>query len=384
MASNFGEDVNFLQQHTETVLLSDSAGRAKVAVAPAMQGRVMTSTAQGDAGMSFGWLNRELIASGKFLSHINVFGGEDRFWLGPEGGQFSIFFKKGDPFDLDHWFTPAPIDTEPFQLVRKTGDTAELQHAFALTNYSGTVFNVAVTRVVRLLDAEEVSRTIASTSLKGVDLVGFESVNRIRNIGRQAWTKETGLLSIWILGMFNPSLTTTIVIPIQAGSEETLGRPVTSDYFGAVPADRLSVTERAVFFGADGKFRSKLGVNPLRCKPVLGSYDSANRILTLVQFTLPKGETNYVNSKWEIQDKPYAGDVANAYNDGPPTPGAKPLGPFYELESSSPAAALKPGESMEHVHRTFHLVGLESALDRVAQAMLGVNVREIVNALPTR
>jgi hypothetical protein len=28
------------------------------------------------------------------VPHINVFGGEDRFWLGPEGGQFSIFFAK--------------------------------------------------------------------------------------------------------------------------------------------------------------------------------------------------------------------------------------------------------------------------------------------------
>ena len=27
--------------------------------------------------------------------HVNVFGGEDRFWLGPEGGQYSIFFVKG-------------------------------------------------------------------------------------------------------------------------------------------------------------------------------------------------------------------------------------------------------------------------------------------------
>ena len=32
---------------------------------------------------------------------MNGFGGEDRFWLGPEGGQFSIFFKKDDPFDLE-------------------------------------------------------------------------------------------------------------------------------------------------------------------------------------------------------------------------------------------------------------------------------------------
>ena len=99
-------------------MLSDSKGLAKVAVSPAWQGRVMTSTAGGDAGLSFGWINRELIESRKLQPHMNAFGGEDRFWMGPEGGQFSIFFAKGTKFDLADWQTPAPIDTLPFQVVR--------------------------------------------------------------------------------------------------------------------------------------------------------------------------------------------------------------------------------------------------------------------------
>src|SRR3990170_4371077 len=77
-AFNFGEDVAFLKKYTEVVVLLDKSGKAKVAIAPAWQGRVMTSTARGDRGQSFGWINRELIASGKLLPHINVFGGEDR------------------------------------------------------------------------------------------------------------------------------------------------------------------------------------------------------------------------------------------------------------------------------------------------------------------
>ena len=57
----------------------------------------------------------ELIASGKIQPHMNAFGGEDRFWMGPEGGQFSIFFAKGAKFELADWFTPAPFDTQPFK-----------------------------------------------------------------------------------------------------------------------------------------------------------------------------------------------------------------------------------------------------------------------------
>jgi len=91
----FADDVAFLSTHTKILVLADERDGAQVAVAPAWQGRVMTSTAAGGAGSSYGWINRAFIAAGGVDPHINVFGGEDRFWLGPEGGQFSIFFAKG-------------------------------------------------------------------------------------------------------------------------------------------------------------------------------------------------------------------------------------------------------------------------------------------------
>src|SRR5205814_1528297 len=91
---------------------------------------------------------------------------------------------------------------------------------------------------------------------------------------------------------------------------------------------------------------------------------------------------DYVNSMWEVQKAPYGGDVVNSYNDGPPAPGAKPLGPFYELETSSPAAALAPGGAIVHRHRTIHLVGDGQALDQVARKALGVGIEEIRTALP--
>lgn len=88
----------------------------------------------------------------------------------------------------------------------------------------------------------------------------------------------------------------------------------------------------------------------------------------------------YVNSKWEIQSEPFKGDVLNAYNDGPPEPGVKPMGPFYELESSSPAKALKPGETLTHTQTTFHFQGGEKAIDRLALKTLGVSIAEIASA----
>ena len=380
-AATFGDDVAFLKDHTSLVVLRDKQGQAQVAISPAYQGRVMTSTAGGDAGLSFGWINRELVGSGKFQPHINVFGGEDRFWLGPEGGQYSIFFAKGAKFELSDWFTPAAIDTVPYLIARQSDDKAAFTAEFSVTNYSGTRFDLKVDREVRLLASAAAWKRLGVPAANGVSLVAFESDNKITNLGQQDWKKDTGLLSIWILGMFNPSPATTIVVPIQPGPESKLGIKVTSDYFGSIPPDRLVAKDNVLFFSGDGKFRSKIGINPRRSKSVLGSYDADNHVLTIVQFTQPKGVTDYVNSLWKLQDNPFGGDAANSYNDGPPSPGAKPLGPFFELESSSPAAALRAGKSISHVHRTIHLSGPEEALDPVARALLGASLAEIKSAL---
>ncbi|HHY84598.1 MAG TPA: hypothetical protein GYA07_03550 [Verrucomicrobia bacterium] len=380
-ASTFGEDVAFLKQHTEVIVLTDRTGESKVAVAPAWQGRVMTSSAKGDDGLSFGWINRDLIASGKTVPHMNPFGGEDRFWMGPEGGQFSIFFAKDAPFTFEHWFTPAALDTDPFKTTSVTRERAIFEAQFTLTNYSGTIFDVAVRREIRVLDTGGAWRRLGMGAVQGVDLVAFESDNRITNVGKNRWNRETGLLSIWILGMFNPSPSTTVVVPIRKGPESQLGMKVTSDYFGSILADRLTVRDDVIYFAADGNYRSKIGISPRRSKGILGSYDADHKVLTIVQFTQPRGRTDYVNSLWKLQDDPYSGDAANSYNDGPPMPGAKPMGPFYELESSSPAAALAPGRSASHVHRTFHISGPESALDRIARSTLGVSLEDIRSGL---
>lgn len=378
----FADDMAFLQEHTEVVVLEDRSGEGQVVVLPAMQGRVMTSTAGGPGGSSFGWINRELIASGETLAHMNPFGGEDRFWLGPEGGQFSIFFEPGVPFDLDHWQTPAPIDTEPFELVSQSRDSAALRKTMRLENYSGTSFDVQVDREVRVLDREQALEKLSVPVGPSIRMVAFESNNRITNVGSERWRKETGLLSIWILGMFNPSSQTTVVIPYRVGPESQLGPVVNDAYFGKVPASRLVAKDGVLFFSGDGQYRSKIGLSAQRAKDIAGSYDAAGKVLTVVQYNKPNDVSDYVNSMWELQDEPYNGDVINAYNDGPPEPGAKPLGPFYELETSSPAAALAAGQSIIHTHRTFHLMGEEAELNPIAQALLGVGIAEITSGLP--
>ena len=75
--NNFGGDVSFLQSHTDVILLSDKNANAQVAIVPQYQGRVMTSTAGGNKGPSYGWINYNAIASGKIQPHINPNYGKD-------------------------------------------------------------------------------------------------------------------------------------------------------------------------------------------------------------------------------------------------------------------------------------------------------------------
>jgi hypothetical protein len=381
--TTFRSDMEFLKAHTDVIELNERDGNARIAICPLLQGRVMTSTATGRGGMSYGWINYDLVASGEKRAHINVYGGEDRFWLGPEGGQFSIFFKKGDPFDLEHWQTPAPIDTEPFEVVKTSEDRVTLKKVIQLVNASGFAFTLDVHRDVKLIRSDRAWEHLQMPPQDEVRLVAFETMNKVTNSGVKEWKKETGLLSVWILGMFQPSDRTTVVVPYRAGA----GPQVNDAYFGKVPGDRLAIRPKkapnaedgVIYFKGDGQLRSKIGVSPHRARPVLGSWDASNDVLTIVQYTLP-GSTDYVNSMWETQKEPYAGDAVNSYNDGPAEPGAKPLGPFYELESSSPALALRPGQSAIHVHRTVHLQGSRKGLNRVARHVLGAELDEIESA----
>jgi hypothetical protein len=373
---SFGHDLEFLNQYKETIVLSDSQSQAQVVIIPGWQARVMTSTASGNEGFSFGWINYKLISSGKKTPHINAFGGEERLWLGPEGGQFSIYFAKGLKQEFSNWFVPAELDTVGFDLVSKSKSRANFKKFFKLVNYSGTELNIGIERTISLLDRKSIGESIGITLPDSISSVAYQSENVLNNLGNNAWTKETGMLSIWMLSMLNPSPEVTIFIPYYIRDENKAVKIVHDDYFGKVPPDRLIVENGIIYFKADGKYRSKIGIPPQRASEFSGSYDAQRKALTLLWCDLPKGRTDYVNSKWEIQKDPFSGDAINAYNDGPVEDGTQ-MGPFYELESSSPAANLKPGEQLTHTQRIFHFTGNEADLSRITEKIFGVSLKEI-------
>lgn len=349
----YGYDVVFFNENNiETIELKNE--KSRVLVAPGYQGRVMTSSANDDEGTSFGWLNYSLIESGEIRKQFNPVGGEDRFWLGPEGGPYSMYFEEGDKQIYENWKVPDVLDTEKFEVKEKEEESITFEKKTSLTNASGNNFEIAIHRTIRLLPADTLYDFFYVEFPSNIfDIVAYQSENTITNIGDNNWSKETGLLSIWILSMFNPSPTTTVFIPYKLDAQ---GPAVKDDYFGKVPSDRLIVEAGTIYFKIDGKYRSKIGVPPQRATGLSGSYDSEKNILTLVSGTMHPNVQDYVNSQWGEQDNPYDGDAINAYNDGPVEDGSI-MGPFYEIETSSPGAQLQPNESLTHIHRVVHVQG---------------------------
>jgi hypothetical protein len=372
----FGYDLAFLKQHhKDLVLLKDPSGGAQVIVLPAYQGRVMTSTSDGVKGISFGWINYDLIAEAKFSEQFTALGGEERFWLGPEGGQFSLYFKKGADFTFSNWNVPKAIDSEPFNLISATDSEAKFEKDMHLENYSGTAFDLKVNRTITLLDKNSINEFLGIELGSDIRSVGFQSENVLTNTGQKTWDQQTGLLSVWILSMLKSNDQTNVVIPFRKGDSLSLGKIVTDDYFGKLGADRLKIEDGHLLFKADAKQRSKIGVSPKRALPIAGSYDPENKVLTISQFTLPEGIISYVNSTWKIQDDPFVGDAVNAYTDGPID--GKQMGKFYELESSSPALSLAPGASATHIHRTIHLSGSQEKLNEISIKLFGLGLDQL-------
>src|SRR6266498_94330 len=367
-------DSIFLQQHTKKVLeLHDKDNQARVLLSADYQRRVMKSTATGDTGTSYGWLNYNLIASGEKKSQFNPVGGEERFWMGPEGGQYSIYFKGGDSFNIVHWRVPAIIDTVMYDVVQADNAKAIFSKTTTLTNYSGTTFNIAIQRSISLLDKNAIAQKLNTTIPGNIHCVGYETDNQIKNIGTSDWKKEKGLLSIWLLGMMTPTEETKVIIPFKPLPNARSF--ITDNYFGTIPPERLQVKDSVLYFTCDGKYRSKIGLSPLIAKSIAASYDFKKNVLTLILFPVDKNGL-YVNSKWELQKEPYKGDVVNSYNDGPLQDGTQ-LGPFYEIESSSPASELKKGETREYKETTCHLQGDYESLQQLAKQLLGVELNDL-------
>lgn len=371
----FGYDAEFLRKMDSVIFLKSDDGQSQIIVSAKYQGKVFTSTAAGEDGKSLGWINYKAFKN-ELDPHMNGYGGEDRLWLGPEGGRYSLFFKKGDKMTFENWHTPSAFDSESWFLKSSSDKKVLLEKKMRLHNYIGTTLDINIQRTINILEKQAIQDLLGVELNEGVKSVAFSTVNTLENVGNTEWTTETGAPCLWNLDMFSPSEKTIIIIPYV---ENIGGKVATSDYFGQIPSNRLTYSKGILYFKADGKSRGKLGLPPKRSKNIAGSFDAENNILTITKFDVDRNGI-YLNQEWNTTKNPLIGDAVNAYNDGPLEDGNQ-MGPFYEIESVSPAAFLKPGKKLTHKHSVAHFTGNQQQLDKLSQELLGVTLKQITNTL---
>lgn len=354
----------------DTALIGERAGvhelrlgPLRLAIVPDWQLRVATG-AFAPGGNSLGWLNRAKLRSGEVDERANLWGGLERVWLGPEGGPGSLYFAPGDDYDLERWTVPALVDRVPFRVSAAGGTRIEAAAEGSVSNRAGERFEIRLERGVEVLAPERALGDALPADVRGL---AFVSDNALTNVGASAWSPSNGGLCLWLAGMFPHAARAVAYAAAPTG-----GAPrAVDDYFHPLDGARLRAVGSGMAFRVDGEHRSKIGIPAAHATGWMGAWDPERGRLTLVQAQVDAG-AEYLEARWSSDRGPFGGEALHLYNDGPPEPGAAPFGPFFELESSSPAAILAPGEVQRHRSTTTLLEGPRAALDDIARAHLGV------------
>ncbi|WP_440876045.1 DUF6786 family protein [Thalassotalea sp. PLHSN55] len=362
-SSTFEQDKAFIEKYDQPILLSSANRQHQLLISAKHQGRVITSTANGEHGLSNGWVNYDALSAGKG----NV-GGEDRFWLAPIGSKYSVFYPVGDSFASNLWRVPEAVSETPFTLISKNAHSAHLYQKLHVQNMQGTEFIVGVDRNISLYSKRHLNTLLKIKLPENVKYIGFGSNNRLTNLGKD-WRADTGLLSIWILGMFQGTDNSWAIAPLN---QEVSQKGQIHTYLNTINNDYLKQHDEAVYFKVDGKFRAKLGVPKTITKDRIASYSPELNRLTVVLFSFTNQPNYPIALESDVPDGTL-GDVSNFYNHQGPSADKE----FYELETAAAMEPLKHGDFIEHQHHTFHFFGNSNQLDNIAQQVLGLSLQKI-------
>lgn len=363
----FEKDLAFVKEYANPVVLKN--GKAKIMIVPEYEARVLTSTTNGDKGYSNGYLNYKQIQENKIQEGGNAYGGEDRLWLAPLGSKYTLFYGQQKIEDAN-WYVPKAFDSEPYTIKNQTKSSISFHKKTIVTNNIGTHFKISIRRNISIFSKKIIETELKINIPKSLNYVGFGSVNKITNIG-ESWKEDNGIIAPWILGMFKGNSESTSIFPYKESKTTPLK---ISKYLSKLKGDRLIKKKHAVLFKTDGAYRSKIGIKPKNTIPIIGNYNSKNKVLTVIIFSFNK-EGKFLNSDdRDLESGLWNGDVVNSYNN---SQDKDRKSTFYELESASEAKILKKGESITHYHKTFHFSGDENALNQLCLRLFHYNLNDL-------
>ncbi len=372
---SFNNDKVLLETQFTPVVLENLQG--KLIVLPELQGRAMVGTfkvAKEDPfhDKSLGWINRRYLQN-KHTDPGAAVGGSTRLWFGSEKGPYAIFFAPGKPQTVPNIRVPDAISMDEYKVVRRSASSVHMQATADILNYSKFVFEVDIQRSISLINEGDLLKALSISSLDTVNAFAYEAHTKIKNVGSADWTAKTGMLSIWDLSAFDPSDNNTVVMPIRGSLTEPTA------YFNENSTSHYRIMDDIVYYRANAKYMNKIGIPIENTKPVLGSYDSENNLLTIITFSFNPADKYYNNAVWfEDGYEAHKGEAINVFNDGS-VDGKPPFGPFYELETSSSARPLKAGETHSHTHKVFHVTGERHTLNQISENLFGVDLATIEN-----
>ena len=361
------------------VVLEGRRPKQQVLCAPSLVGRTMTTTYDASNGDALGWIGVAAIQKGPVDPVFNNFGGEDRFWFGPEGSQFGLHFGSKEQ-TMANYRVQSGMSSQPYEVVTvsPSRDFVVMKTRMHLENARKTQFDVEVQRTVRVLDSCPYTMGYSNK----LQWVGFQTESIVTNLSQRGIEKETGVLSAWTPGLHPNSSNCVVVLPFRSGSNTELGEPIRRDYFkdlcldGNLPQERWKTFTDHALMKADGKFRVKVGIGIRRARNLLGGLNLDAGELTLNDCELYP-EMDYVSPYWRqlSQKELFDGEALSAYIDGPDQNGQR-AGDFYELETLSPALTLLPGESFLHRNRVYHVKGDFGEIDRICRTFLKTSIHE--------
>lgn len=375
----FGQDLKFFSLNKTDVLILGE-GDSLIAVSPKYQGRILTSTFGGVEGPSLGWINHELLADNKIGLQTYQVGGEDRFWVGPQGGDYSIFFPQGTAYSTENWRAPAGLSLDPWKLVASSKTQAKFEKNADFENAKGQRFVVRAEREITVLNRSQVSEILGIEIPSTVKLVAFQSFNKLTNLGKSKWDIKSGMLNISVQSCFNANKRVRVFIPYKPGEVSQLGEIVRDSMLDASASGdgRLLVDPSYICFNTDGKKMSGIGVSGKRSEGIVLSYDAKNNLLTVILYIKPADSNRaYLRNSWRGKGSRFDGDAISVYNNGPLAKTSVEADPFYEISTHSPALSLDAGKSQFHIQRTFHFSGSEYDLGLISYKLTGIAIGQL-------
>lgn len=369
--SSYTDTITPIAKKTKIIELVSNNGIGRIAIAPEIQGKILTTTYDGLEGNSNGWINKSAFNNGEI--NFDAIGGEDRIWLGPLGSQHSFYFQQIKPLAENNWLVPPSLSSEPYELVKFDIKEVLMSKQMKLVNFTGTEFNIQISRSIKLLEKENIEKNLNIDFEYDLKHVAYESSHILKNIGNIKWQKETGLVALWNAGMFEGSEKSVVIIPLKKKSS----LDAIYKYMGPLNSDRLALKNNVILFKADGKYRSKIGVPNIIAPAVYGCYSKDKNRLTIVQYKKTP-DSLFSNSHVSIQGNPYQGEVIPIYNNGTMDYSKTNETSFFELESTSPFKELEPSESVSHFHRVYHFSGDEKTLSFISEKLLGIQLNQCI------